>query len=492
MVPRCCTQVYTSNTTYESRTDIPFDRYLQPDARRMKYRRRKSEAKTVIHWGQRKLFISELSFLTQYAEPGHTVVYAGAAPGTHSAYLIKLFPELNFVLVDPAPFSRKLAESDRVALRQELFTDDVAREFTDYKVLFICDIRSADWQMMSEKVVEERVWEDMEAQMRWHDIIAPVKSMLKFRLPWTAGSSEYLDGDIELPVWGPITTTEARLIPSNGRRQWEHTKYEEQMFYFNTVTRVGRYHHDCDVDPAAAEGLDYCFDCKAEVEVIKEFLCKKRGMFEGPDLVREVVAMSRKLTRECGSGRTLLTGNVDPGQRKTVIKKRQWIEGQPAYDHARAKETNAKKPGVYSDVAKKLMEGMGYEQGTGLGRRGAGIVQPVAASSQVGRRGLGLAPRRVPQRAEEARQALARFERDASSSSSPPAAVSDERQETDDEKASGPLADGEGPAGHLDGDSPALGSSDGAGVAAVTDVKSAEEPAGREASADEGAAADQS
>lgn len=100
----------------------------------MKYRRRRNEKKTVIHWGQRKLFMSELSFFTQFAKSGYTVVYAGAAPGTHTAYLIELFPDLNFVLVDPAPFSKKLVESDRVTLRQELFTDDIAREFVDFDV----------------------------------------------------------------------------------------------------------------------------------------------------------------------------------------------------------------------------------------------------------------------------------------------------------------------------------------------------------------------
>ena len=38
--------------------------------------------------------------------------------------------------------------------------------------------------------------------------------MLKFRLPYTPplGSTEYLDGDFYLPVWGGRTTTETRLI----------------------------------------------------------------------------------------------------------------------------------------------------------------------------------------------------------------------------------------------------------------------------------------
>ena len=51
---------------------------------------------------------------------------------THTAQLINMFPQLSFVLVDPAPFSGKLREGDRdrVRLRQECFTDELAREFT--------------------------------------------------------------------------------------------------------------------------------------------------------------------------------------------------------------------------------------------------------------------------------------------------------------------------------------------------------------------------
>ena len=42
-----------------------------------------SERKTARHFGQRKLLISEIEFLTMHARFNDTVVYAGAAPGTH-------------------------------------------------------------------------------------------------------------------------------------------------------------------------------------------------------------------------------------------------------------------------------------------------------------------------------------------------------------------------------------------------------------------------
>ncbi len=262
---------------HESRTDFAFTRTITPDYPTLTYRRRKHEVKTVIHWGQRKLLISEIEFLTLHARPGDIVLYAGAAPGTHTPQLINMFPQLLFVLVDPAPFSGKLREGDRVRLRQECFTDELAREYTGLseRLLFVCDVRSCDPNIMDNEEVERHVWEDMAAQMRWHTIMRPRRSMLKFRLPWQAGTSDYLDGDVYLPVWGPITTTEARLIThenSVATRPYDHTVYEQQMFYFNTRGRVARYRHAVDTTPESAEGLDYCYDCAAEIYILALFL----------------------------------------------------------------------------------------------------------------------------------------------------------------------------------------------------------------------------
>jgi cap2 methyltransferase len=57
------------------------------------------------------------------------------------------------------------------------------------------------------------------------------------------GITKYLAGDVYLPVWGPIPTTETRLVPSEGFYDYDNTKYEENMFYFNTTARVALYPH---------------------------------------------------------------------------------------------------------------------------------------------------------------------------------------------------------------------------------------------------------
>jgi hypothetical protein len=150
------------------------------------------------------------------------------------------------------------------------FFVQVAREFVGKKTLLISDIRSADFKIMGEKEVERAVSRDQEWQMNWHKIMQPVAGMYKFRLPWSEGSTEYLAGTVYLPVWGPQTTTETRLIVEGvDTVRWDHKKYEEQMFYFNNVTRLCSYDHDVE-----AHGLDHCYDCAAEVAILKRYLKK--------------------------------------------------------------------------------------------------------------------------------------------------------------------------------------------------------------------------
>lgn len=250
-------------------------RVLLPDAPRRSYRRRRDELKTVVHWGQRKLLLSEIEFLTQHGSQCERVIYAGAAPGTHIKFLSILFPHLQWILVDPAEFKISSSEHPKIDVRQEYFTSELAErlrnkdsELCDAKLLFISDIRTGYDGIQDASVVDNMVAEDMKRQQDWVRVLRPAKAMLKFRLPYAAGSTQYFDGEIHLPVWGPRTTTEARLI-TDGRstRTYDHTEYEEQMFYFNMVTRIRRYH-----TPMVGHGMDQSYDCAAEMSILQHFL----------------------------------------------------------------------------------------------------------------------------------------------------------------------------------------------------------------------------
>jgi hypothetical protein len=117
----------------------------------LKYRPRKhDEDRSTVHFGQRKLHLSEIEFLTNFCkdisdiDKKITLIYAGAAPGTHITKLSSMFPFIKFVLVDPADFIVKPVEN-RIEIIQDYFDDIMAGTMMDkYKNdlrLFISDIR---------------------------------------------------------------------------------------------------------------------------------------------------------------------------------------------------------------------------------------------------------------------------------------------------------------------------------------------------------------
>jgi len=276
------------------------DRIVTPQSGRLAYQRRQGEAKTVCHWGQRKLILSEIEFLTNYGEKSHLVVYAGAAPGTHTNFLAaELFPDLSFVLIDPARFDA--VPTPKIKIINDYFDDNMAYEYADEKTIFICDIRSMD-QGMTDAEKEGRVVVDMQAQRKWHNIIKPAASMLKFRLPYEHGTTEYLDGDIYFQVWAGRTSSETRLVvTSHETKQYSHQDYEDLMFCFNTETRTTYWPHSIQ-----GEGLDHCYDCAGEVYILQNFLKKVRGITDEEELVRETTRLSRIISDKISkTGRNL-------------------------------------------------------------------------------------------------------------------------------------------------------------------------------------------
>lgn len=96
------------------------------------------------HHGQRKLLLTEISFIVHSIKKNKNklpmlMVYAGAAPCTHFGVIMKLFPDIKFLLVDPREFLIMtkpgeyhitndtsivyIKSSRKVALYKELFVD---------------------------------------------------------------------------------------------------------------------------------------------------------------------------------------------------------------------------------------------------------------------------------------------------------------------------------------------------------------------------------
>jgi hypothetical protein len=257
---------------------LPFSRILTSSSMGLPYRRRKGEYKTVLHWGQRKLMMSEIEFLTRGYFSECKVIYAGAAPALHIPFLSKLFPLVTFELYDPEKFL--IEETEKIKLHNEFFTDDTAKQYAGQNVLFISDIRNSEMceYFKDKNLVEDLVKKDMESQKRWTKIMKPILAMLKFRLPWEDGTTRYLKGKIYLPIWGPQTTTETRLICEGGdyedEIEYDNRLYESQMFYYNIGTRVACYQHlpEFGITTVPGEGLDHCYDCTSEVRTLNEYV----------------------------------------------------------------------------------------------------------------------------------------------------------------------------------------------------------------------------
>ncbi len=240
------------------------------------------------HWGQRKLFLTELYFLTKYGHLSNIVVYAGAAPGQSKKYLSELFPNHIFYLYDPAPFKVKASETRK--LFNQYFTNDTAKEWSGKNVLFITDIRSSNIE--DAKSVYEHsviVEENMKWQEDWINIMKPAMSMIKFRLPWTDSKTHYFDGEIMIQPWAPLRSTETRLITdAKSYRDWDNREYERKCAWHNEIQRNRRY--------SSIQGCRELWDVAAEVQLFKYYYehCCKRVPSD-----KEIIESMHNISKSC-------------------------------------------------------------------------------------------------------------------------------------------------------------------------------------------------
>jgi len=167
------------------------------------------------HIGQRKLFLTELQFLTDYVPGDQEVicVYAGAAPSHHTGLLSDLFSNVKFILVDPNKFDvygktpvilqargtdpcdYKTAKTlidkalnchdNRLFIINTIFTIDIAKALASQVeksiLYFVSDIRT---NMEGDFPSTMDILWNSAQQYNWMQIMMPVMSMLKFRHPF--------------------------------------------------------------------------------------------------------------------------------------------------------------------------------------------------------------------------------------------------------------------------------------------------------------------
>jgi len=311
---------------------------LPKDAPRKQYDNRKStqEKLRLIHWGQRKLFMSELWFLTKYGDLGSCVVYAGSAPGTHIPFLSHLFPTHKFILVDPSDFDMKYVGEETVTVErtknyikndnkirafQEYFDDDLAKDIANQHddILFISDIRTADTKTQDQEMIEIMVYKDNVKQKDWINIMKPKKSLLKFRCPYPDRENGkknlvMFDGDIYLQPWAGPTSTETRLIPYDSLTEveYDNVKYEEQLCYHNDVVRRAYYSQPI----KDGEGFDERWDVSAEIVILSDFLAKFPQYYSELSEFEKIKKFSYDISRYCTKGGRNLRTRMKPREER--------------------------------------------------------------------------------------------------------------------------------------------------------------------------------
>jgi len=285
------------DTTYKNvfYKNVPYhkftveDTYVTPTDPMKDYVSRQLVKKNVLAWGQRKLGLALIQFLVKYLPENKSgklsqVIYAGSAPGENIAFVAKIFKNVVFHLYDPRDFkidinnpAVHIYSSDalinpnhRIILytgtTHGWFTDSVAKKWAeiqarDNNVFFVSDIRTGNHEIDNAQQFEEKVWQDMLAQSKWHNIIRPIRTQLKFRLPYdlsgssgTGGASNssirrlfpemkipYLPGIIYKGIYNKPTSTESRLVPTGYTDVlYDFKEYESKMFYFNSEIKEKR------------------------------------------------------------------------------------------------------------------------------------------------------------------------------------------------------------------------------------------------------------
>lgn len=243
---------------------VVFQTFLNKSFPRRSYQHEPFHPKAV-HSGQRKLLLSEIEFLTRVLSKektlgkggSYTMLYVGAAPGIHIPLLANKFPEVKFILYDPAKFD--IAPSSQIEIHRELFTDEKVEMYKKTEnLLFVSDIRSTPKQFDPnqsgfDSSFEQEVIFNMEQQKKWVTELQPLRSLLKFRLPYNDPENprdeqetfKYLDGILFFQAYPPEQSGETRLEVGLPLKETGYflAQYEQQMFYFNTRYRIQSFSH---------------------------------------------------------------------------------------------------------------------------------------------------------------------------------------------------------------------------------------------------------
>lgn len=289
-----------------------------------KYVQRGQRPSTMLHLGQLKLFLSTLQFLLLHVPKNRKVyiVYPGSAHGYNLTFLSDLFPQCDWILIDPGNFDPRLYKNPKMTVYNCLFTDDLVRKIRKQlkgkHTLLISDIRL--------NPSEEDIERDNRLQEKWVRILKPTYAQLKFRIPRHLGNTyKYLSGTCYLQIFPPPGSTELRLVVTGNKisnTSYDVEEVEGMMYYYNRVLRTSyykcNYRHNC---------MDHCHDCVSMVEHLLKFrkmypdhpFCKNKSLNQTvEDLLLKIPHVKMRICRDFRNLRKALLKKVTKHTKRYV------------------------------------------------------------------------------------------------------------------------------------------------------------------------------
>jgi len=275
------------------------------------------EIQPKCYWGQKKLLMQEIQFFTRIAKTlkitnlkDYAVVYIGAAAGFHLPILYNMFPELIWLLYDPAKFSDVVynhpVNKSHISVNNMFFTDETLKHVKENcqnrKILFISDIRV--------DVEQTAVINDMRNQAKWGMELDADFMLLKFKLPYEdleeipknnkqlnldkkkltnpsfipkkKNTMVYLNGDVYLQLYPPPYSNELRLFVEKKKNKFKLTEYDYKYIRykvdnFNNNYRLEFVCNDkiCKDIPLKLlnliPGFDTGIECLMEYNIFKDY-----------------------------------------------------------------------------------------------------------------------------------------------------------------------------------------------------------------------------
>jgi len=279
--------------------------------------------KTVVHYGQIKMFLVTIIFLLQTIEPSDKIVniiYPGSARGDNILILCEMFPNTRWYLTDPQYFHPDLHKHKQVLeCANEFMTEEKAKKYSELfkdrkdKLLFFSDIRLA--------TTDEAVMKDQENNIIWHNIIKPDYSFFKFRCPFNEKKYDYYDGPIYFQPYGPVITTETRILLTTNlkKKTYDVHEYQSQMNFFNRVLRPSYYQTNIN-----HQYLDHCWDCVCFRKLMEQYVVKFNKKESVETVMNNILS---KITERTQNKIKLSIDNI----RKNIINKQFNITEQKSF-----------------------------------------------------------------------------------------------------------------------------------------------------------------